>query len=254
MGRSRSGRGEDFNKQFEGKAMLEELLAASGNTATAEEIAAVMKDAIRDGAPSSEVIPALFDGEPRFADPTLAKRLFQNLLGLWDLIAEGRTPDFTEKAPPPPRVKKEWPNPPGSFAEEGPDTFWVESGWRYLEEANPKELDRLQHSFDNRQDALLGWLDEQGLSDEGYGVARLLLFELFSMIELGWPTGTRSASPELFSLTGTDLTPPALQAYADEALFEAEQDEEAPLPAGEIERVRNAVTVGLRSLWGARKP
>ncbi len=45
------------------------------------------------------------------------------------------------------------------------------------------------------------------------------------MIELGWPAGTRSVAR------------PELQAYADEAVFEAEQDEESPL-----------------ALWNARWP
>jgi hypothetical protein len=47
--------------------------------------------------------------------------------------------------------------------------------------------------------------------------------------------------------------PEALAAYAEEALFEAEQDEERPLAAEELARVRTLVRRGLAALWHARK-
>jgi hypothetical protein len=115
----------------------------------------------------------------------------------------------------------------------------------------------LSHAFENRQDALLGFLDERGLSDDGYGCARHLLFELFAMIELGWPPGV--ANVELGDLEGSTVgsgelpVPEALKAYADEVLFEAASDEETPLAGEELARVQDAVNRGLAALWRARR-
>jgi len=104
-----------------------------------------------------------------------------------------------------------------------------------------------------------GWpdaaaVDGAGLTDEGYAAARHLLFELHAMLELGWPPGLASVDPAaLREDTEAPPVPQALTAYADEALFEAEQDEEHPLSAEELARVRTLVRRGLAALWKARK-
>src|SRR5204863_9822224 len=114
------------------------------------------------------VVPTLFEGEPRFPDPELARRLFQNLLGLWDLLARGQplpmdgSPAEGARA----RARKPIPERPPPFEGDGPDEAWVEAAWKYLDEAPEREVTRLEHSFENRQDALAGFLDEQGLQDE----------------------------------------------------------------------------------------
>jgi hypothetical protein len=101
---------------------------------------------------------------------------------------------------------------------------------------------------------MLGALDAAGLTDEGYGVARHLLFELYAMLELGWPPGLTPVNPAALEAdTEAPPVPQPLQAYADEALFEAEQDEEQPLPSQELEAVRRLVRRGLAALWSARK-
>ncbi|MHB8878856.1 MAG: hypothetical protein ACYC8T_34580, partial [Myxococcaceae bacterium] len=98
------------------------------------------------------------------------------------------------------------------------------------------ELERLEHSFENRQDALLVELDAGGLDDEAFAFARGLLFELFAMIELGWPEAAGTVVAEV---------PAALGAYAREALLEAEFEDSKP--------VREAVTRGLSTLWSSRR-
>ena len=112
----------------------------------------------------------------------------------------------------------------------------MEAAWRYLED-DEKARTRLTHAFENRQDALLGALDEAGLTDEGYGGARHLLFELYAMLELGWPPGVASVNPAALEADSDACSPvpAALRGYADEALFEAEQDEEQPLSPEELE-------------------
>ena len=134
-----------------------------------------------------------------------------------------------------------------------PSGEFVEAAWRYLED-DAKARTRLLHAFENRQDGLLGALDAAGLTDEGYGVARHLLFELHAMLELGWPPGLTFVAPSALDKdSDAPPVPDTLQAYADEALFEAEQDEEHPLSPEELERVRPLVRRGLAALWRARK-
>src|SRR5205823_989880 len=181
----------DFVRRFESKAMLDELLDACGAELITEDVVGVFKEASAAQEQASEIIPSLFEGEPRFEDPALARRLYQNLLGLWDLVQSGARIDLSEVAPAPPREKKPRAPAPKPFGKEGPDEGFVESAWRWLEDLDKRDKDRLLHAFENRQDALLAFLDEQAMSDEAYACARFLLFELFSMIEAGHPPGTR---------------------------------------------------------------
>jgi hypothetical protein len=253
MSRSR-GRGTQFVHHFEGARALDGLLELAGSPCDTAEVLSRMRAARAEGRSRDTVIPTLFEGEPRFPSPEVAQRLFQNLLGLWDLV-ESRTPvRLEDEEPRPPRPKKVKPVRPPPFAPGEPGSEFVEAAWRYLED-DEKERTRRMHSFENRQDALLGELDGSGLTDEGYAAARHLLFELHAMLELGWPPGI--ASVDLADLQRGDTeappVPQALAAYAEEALFEAEQDEEHPLSAEELARVRTLVRRGLAALWKARK-
>lgn len=254
MGSKKRKAREEFQHHFEGPEVLAELVAAAGCTLTVEEIAERFKQAQADSEPAGEVIPTLFEGEPRFADPFMAQLTFQNLLGLWDLLAQGK-PMPRQKVERPPRAKKPEPVDPGEFEEEGPDADWMDAAWQYLDDIGEKGRTRMQHAFENRQDALLTHLDEVGLSDDGYLVARQLLLELHSMIELGWPPGVASLLDKDFAgAPGGAQVPEAFSSYVEEAIFEAEHDEEAPLPADEAKRVRDTVGRCLSALWRARRP
>ncbi|MFL5354762.1 hypothetical protein [Archangium sp.] len=252
MSRSRSKR-MDFVHHFEGAQVLDGLLDLAGSSHDSLTVLAHMRQAHAEGRSSRDVIPELFEREPRFGSPELARQLFQNLLGLWDLVEEGKPVRF-EEGPREPRPKKQKVEAPRPFAPGEPDTAFVEAAWRYLED-DEKARTRLHHAFENKQDTLLGELDAAGLTDEGYGVARHLLFELHAMLELGWPQGLASVAPRAMTDAGMEASPvpPALAAYADEALFEAEQDEEHPLSPEELAKVRSLVKRGMAALWGARK-
>jgi hypothetical protein len=252
MSRSR-GRGPDFVPHFEGVQALDGLLELAGSPCDTKEVLSRMKAAQAQGQPRDAVIPTLFEGEPHFPSPEVARKLFQNLLGLWEMVAEGKTVRLDE-GPRPPRPKKVKPVAPQPFAPGEPSAEFVEAAWRYLED-DEKERTRREHAFENRQDGLLAALDAVGLTDEGYAVARYLLFELHAMMELGWPQGLSSVDPAVLEKPGTEVppVPQALSAYADEALFEAEQDEEQPLSTEELGRVRTLVRSGLAALWRARK-
>jgi hypothetical protein len=252
MSRSR-GRGRDFVHHFEGTETLDGLLELAGSPCDTTEVIVRMRTAQAQGQPHTALIPSLFPSEPYFSSPEVAQRLFQNLLGLWDRVAEGK-PLRDEQGPRPPRPKKVKPVRPPPFAPGEPGSEFIEAAWRYLED-DEKERTRRLHSFENRQDALLGVLDGMGLTDEGYAAARHLLFELHAMLELGWPPGLASVDPAALEREDTQAppVPEPLTAYAEEALFEAEQDEEHPLSAEELARVRTLVRRGLAALWHARK-
>ncbi len=237
-----------FERHFEGAAVLAELLELSGSPYGPEDVLAQFRQARAAGLAPADVLPSLFPGEPRFADPSQAKRLFQNLLGLWD-VCLGKV----SLALPGPRPKKVKPLPPAPLVGGPPTPEWVDSAFGFLEQ-DLRARTRLLHSFENRQDALLTFLDEEGLSDEGYGVLRHLAFELHAMLELGCGAAPGRVDPA--ALTGSpegDGGPSALVAYADEALFAAEQDEEAPVPAKEAAVLRTWVRQLVAALWAARR-
>ena len=236
MARKRKDQRGDFVHHDEGPEVLGELLAAAGSPLGVGEVIDRMREAQRERRAASEVIPGLFGGgEPRFGDPLEAQLTFQNLLGLWDLLESGR-PLPKRKVERPPKPSKPTPVHPGPYGPEGPDTAWVEKAWRYLDDLPERERRRLEDAFENHDDALVGSLDAAGLSDDGYLAARRLVFELYAMIELGRSSGRREPG-------GARSIPPALRAYADEALFEVEQ--------AEAERVRDVVDRSLAELWEA---
>ncbi len=94
-----------FAHRFEDAEVLAELLAAAGSPLTPEEVLERFRAGRAEGAEAGEVIPALFPEAPRFPHPDVARRLFQNLLGLWDASAarDFRLPgDFRGERPPRP--------------------------------------------------------------------------------------------------------------------------------------------------------
>ena len=240
----------DFDHRFEGADVLAGLLDLAGSPYGPEEVLEAFRQGHKAGLVPSDIIPTLFPAEPRFPDPGLAQRLFQNLLGLWDLAPSGSV-TLTTPGPRPKRVRPVAPDPLGPAT---PSPEWVETAWRYLD-ADPRARQRLLHSFENRQDALVTFLDERGLSDEGYGVLRHLAFELHAMLELGCGTAPDRVDPAVLEKSPGDDGGPAaaLQAYADEALFEAEQEEEAPVPAAERAVIRELGKKLVAALWAMRR-
>ena len=237
-----------FERRFEGAQVLAALLEVGGSPYGPEDVLAQFRQARTRGLAAGDVIPTLFPEEPRFRDPSQARRLFQNLLGLWDVCLGD-----VHLHLPGPRPKPAQPVPPAPRAGAAPSSAWVETAWRFLDQ-DARARTRLLHSFENRQDALLTFLDEEALSDEGYGVLRHLAFELHAMLELGCGAAPGRVDPAaLTGSPGGEGGPSALVAYADEALFEAEQDEEAPVPAKEAAVLREWVRHLVAALWAARR-
>jgi hypothetical protein len=238
-----------FERRFEGTDALGELLALTNAVLEPREVVERFQQAQAAGEQAPEVIPTLFDGEPRFADPEYARRLYQNLLGLWDELAAGRTP---RAAPGPDRPRKEKRAPagaPGPFQEAGPDGPWVEAALGYLGALDRRGMERLEHAFENRQDALLQLLDEAQLSEQAWAAVRGRLFRLFCLVELGWPAGVHGVGPAEWKAAGAGTAPPypaALRRPALETLT-------GELPAAEAGQVQALVERALSALWSARK-
>ncbi|MBL8916344.1 MAG: hypothetical protein JNM17_36930 [Archangium sp.] len=240
-------RREEVDRSFEGKAVLEKLLTQSGSVADAEDVAGAFKKAIEEGVPAPVVIQALWEDEPRFETPDDAARLFGNLLGLYDLISEGKKVDLGSAATA--KVKREKATKPEPYdAKEGPTDAFIESAWRYFDDF-PKERQKFEHAFENRQDMLILWLDDSGLDDASFALARHLVGEVFAMLELGGrklESINESMVPKKATL---EALPRALSEWIEDTLYEAETDDEKPLPKAEVEKVRGVVARAVNALW-----
>lgn len=237
-------------RQFLGPDALTDLLAIAGSRFDADGAWVVLSTAHREGRPVGEAIPTLFDGEPRIGSPDHARLLYGNLLALWDFLEAGLTPPLEPEAPgmegPPPRPKAT--PAPEPFGDGAPEEAWVEQAWKHLED-DAKARTRLQHIFENRQDALLQALDEAGLSDPGYAVARFLVFELCAFLELGRPGRGRAVDGRALERPVPEGSPPppALAAYVEESLLEAADEDDAPDEA-ELAAVRELTYRALSAL------
>lgn len=243
-----------FAREFEGLEVLDELLSISDAKLNARAVVDRFREAQQRKEEAQRVIPTLFDEEPRFPDPDYARLLYQNLLGLWDAVEAGE-PLEEKRGERPLRQKKQKAEAPPPFDREGPSTEWVEGTLRYLQQVDEREMDRLIHSFENKQDGLLQYLEENELTEDAWGTARTLLFELCSFIELGHVGGVRGiAQADIDAAEKATLdVPEALRAYAEEVLHEVETDEEAPLPKEDVEKLNGIIRKALRALWFARK-
>jgi len=249
--RDRRGRDEPgFLHRFESAEVLAELLGIAGCPLDPEEVLRRFRAGRDEGAEANEVIPTLFPEPPRFPHPDAARRLFQNLLGLWDAAA---SPDFRlsgeSGAPRHPRPERVLP--PGPPGPGGPDAAYVAAVRAWLA-TDRRAQARLTDSFENRQDALLGSLDERRLSDEGWGVLRQLAFELHAVLEHADGAAPGSVPPEALEGDPAAKVPVELIGLVDQALARAEQDGTGPVPEAERDTVRALGRQVLGALWAAR--
>jgi len=240
----------DLVRKFEGREVLQNLLNATGSLADAEDVAEVFRQAAQVEAPPSVVIQALWEDEPKFENPAMARRTFSNLLGLHDLIVSGVKVDLRPDAPPV-RTKRVKTDAPEAFKDE-PDEAFVEAAWRFFDD-HPKDRERHQHAFDNRQDALLGWVDEAGLSDDAFGLTTMLLSDVFAMLELGGMHIGLVKPAAIPKKVTEEQLPPALAEWVEEVVFEAQQDEAAPLPEVEAIKARELTLRAAAALWAVSR-
>ncbi len=238
----------ELARRFDGRRMLDELLAKSGALGDTEDVVGAFKQAVAKGVPPQPVIQALWQDEPHFDSPRDAERLFANLLGLYDLIASREAFELEQERAVGRTKRQLAPRPEALTA--APDDAWLEAAWRYLDDA-PKDRERLGHAFDNRQDALVSFIDASELSDAGFAFVRELCFEIFAMLELGGRTVRSVHEADVPEDVEDDALPDSVRKWVDDALVEAEDADEQPLPEEEQPDVRDLSLRLVTALWDA---
>lgn len=234
---------DGFERRYQGAAVLQALLVKSGSLADVEDVAGAFREAHGKGVPAQVVIQALWEDEPRFSSPDEARTLFANLLGLFDLIAAGGEVDLgLPRAP----LKRERAPRPEPFGADGPDEAFVRAALAWFDD-HPKDRERLAHQFSHRQDALVSWLEEQGLDDDAFVLAHGLVSDAWAVLTLGGHTSAKIAAPR------PGEVPEALAAFLEDGVFEAEQHEERPLPEATATQVRALVKQAVAALWEHRE-
>lgn len=230
-------RSEEVERSFEGREVLQKLLTGSGSLADVEDVAEAFKKAVKQNVPAPVVIQALWEDEPRFESPDQAAQLFGNLLGLYELVASGAAIDLSVKGA---KIKREKAQKPEPFGDQEPSDHFIEAAWRYFEDF-PKERQRFEHAFENRQDPLVSWLDASGLEDSAFALARHLVGEVFAMLELGGREVKTLHEEDLPKTASLEALPRALSEWIEDSVFEATSDEAEPLPEPQAVQVRDVV-------------
>jgi hypothetical protein len=250
--RARTGAATGLPPIYEGPEALTALLSRAGAAVTAEEVAARFTAAQAAGEPRAAVIPTLFEQEPRFGSPDEARRLYGNLFGLWERLASGRgphddAPEVVAEPPPPPPLPRR-----GQVSGTELPAELVETAWRWLAAAPPREVARLRDRFTHVQPDLAAWLDTVPLPESGLLAATDLGFEGWAMLDVAF--GDRLGAVAWRELREVTREPPALETtqpafagYASEQLdlLEAEDQAFTAEARAQVERVVAAVVAAL---------
>ena len=257
--KARTGAAPGLTSIYEGPEALTALLARAGSALTAEEVASRFAAAQAAGEPRAGVIPALFEAEPHFDTPDEARRLYGNLFGLWERLLAGRgphddAPEVVAEPPPPPPLPARGETPGNELPAE-----LVETAWRWLAAAPPRQVARLRDRFSNVQPDLAAWLDTAPLPESGLLAATDLCFEGWMMLDLAF--AERLSAADWHALRELEGEPPALETtqpafagYAAEQLDLLEGEDEA-FTAEARAQVERVVSAAVAALTGAlRQP
>ncbi|HZZ83922.1 MAG TPA: hypothetical protein VFE30_05240 [Anaeromyxobacteraceae bacterium] len=252
-----------FAPHYDGPELLTALLRQAGSAFDAAAAAERFAAAQAQGLDRSDVIPALFEAEPRFASPDDARRLYENLFALWSRIARGGGAGLPvpEAGAPEPEPSTELPVlPPRGGASPGPlEPLLVEAVWKLLAALPEKELSRRRDRFANTQPDLAAWLDAVTLPEAGALAASDLSFETWAMFDQAF--GDRLGAARWKDLKALAAEPPpleaaepALAAYVSDMLdvLEAEDDAFGDGERAQVERVIAAVAAALGAASPAR--
>ena len=237
---------------YEGPQVLAALLEKAGSKSSADDVVALFQRAQAAGEPRSAVIPTLFEDEPHFESPEEARRLYSNLFGLWARLAAGLgaredAPEVpAEPAAPPPLPER------GSLEGDHLTAELVETVWKNLAAASPREQQRRRDRFQNAQPDLAAWLDTLALPDDAAVAAQDLAFEAWAMFDQAF--GERLAVVEYREVRALEKEPPplesvqpALGAYVAEQLdvLVDEDPDITPEAAAQVERTLATLAAAL---------
>jgi hypothetical protein len=248
--------GGGLTAAYEGPEVLTELLRRAGSARNADEVAAAFSRAQEAGEARADVIPTFFDAEPHFDSPDDARRLYGNLFGLWARVAAGHGAADDAPAALPEAANE--PVAPPTLPERGGlrgsilTREAVESVWKFLAAATPREVQRRRDRFPNVQPDLSAWLEALPLPDTASVAAADLAFEAWAMFDQAF--GDRLAIVEYRELRAREAEPPPLeQSQPALAAYVAEQldnlaDEDPTFGAADraqVERVLAALAAAL---------
>jgi hypothetical protein len=209
-----------LERHYEGQPVLADLLKQAGSHASVDDTKEIFMEAQAEGMRPAQAFPELFDGEPRFASPALALRLYSNLFGLWDRMADGKTdePSAHEPKPRPPP-----PPPAPEPLEKGKpltDAF-VEAAFAHLSATPAREARRHHDRFEQKESDLIQAIAQLKVDPPAEEAALQLAFELWAISQLAYGDDAgRTTFAKLRAGEGT--APEALVRYIDESLTEAE--------------------------------
>lgn len=246
--RNRQGRppaADRLPRVYEGPDVLGPLLEASGCELDVDEVVEEFACALEEGTPAGELIPLLWEVEPRFADPAIARRTFQNLFGLWDavdaeLTAEhGPLVDLGELDPDAPLSGRQ-----------------VDRASTRLVELDDRSWRKARDRFDNHQSDVATFVFECLADHDPVAVETAvdLAFETWWILEhsrgaAAVPRAGRDALTAAFAAEDDGSEPePGLAGMITAALWEQSADEDRPLPEAAIplaERTLKAVRLAL---------
>lgn len=237
---------------YEGPQVLAALLQKAGSKSSADDVVALFQRAQAAGESRSTVIPTLFEDEPHFESPEEARRLYSNLFGLWARLAAGLgahedAPEVPpEPAAPPPLPER------GSLEGDHLTAELVETVWKNLAAASPREQQRRRDRFQNAQPDLAAWLDTLALPDDAAVAAQDLAFEAWAMFDHAF--GERLGTVEYREVRALEKEPPplesvqpALGAYVTEQLdvLVDEDPDITPEAAAQVERTLATLAAAL---------
>jgi hypothetical protein len=234
-----------IDREYEGPEILGDLLQTSGCELTVDDVVDEISFAIEEGGEPADVLPLLWEREPRFKTPEDARRTFGNLLGLWDTVARAQIGELM-------------------MPEQDPDLplrqDFVDRAWRELDTLSPRDLQRARDRFDNVQADLVAWVFDhlKTASPVAPEVALDVLFECWWLCDHARgaervPRPTREALDRAWrdAADGEGAegdAEPALASLTTATLWEQNADEERPLPEEDISTVERVLRVARRAL------
>lgn len=231
-----------IERNYEGPEILVRLLKTSGCRLSVEDVQEEFLAALEEGTPAAEIIPLLWEGEPRFKTPEDARRAFANLLGLWDAVSEELGGDLVM---------------PDQDPEATLSAVFVDRAWAELDGLSERDVRRARDRFDNVQADLAVWAFDRlkTNSEIAQELAQDLAFELWWICERARgegkvPRATRAALEAAFKDTDrlAEETEPSLASLVSATLWEQAADEERPLDEADIGAVEHVLRVARQVL------
>lgn len=256
-GRGRTG-ASSIAPGYEGPEVLSALLSRAGCPLSAGEVADRFASAQAEGRERAQAIPPLFPREPRFGSTDDARRLYQNLFGLWARVEAGQGAGEGAAARGPARAAEPAPAeapplpPRGSASGDRLPPALVEAVWQHLAALPPREARSLRHRFESSQPDLGAWLAAVELPESGAAAAMDLVLESWAMLDQAFGDRVGCASWKELSALAQEPPPleadqPALAAYAAEQLDNLADEDDAfgPEERAQVERVLAAAVAAL---------